>query len=176
MSAQFDWLPTFAQAAGLAAPARTDGVSLLPTLLGQPQKQNQHTFLYMEYRGQDYGKQTQQILRRHHFKARLEEQAVHLGNYVGLRYDITGPNDPIRLYNVVSDPKQLHNLAGESQFGSMVKRMQTLLITSHTFDYHAPRPYDDVPLPAVVAPPHTGLIAYTMTKGRWPWTPRSLRA
>ena len=43
----WDWMPTFANLAGLPAPARSDGVSLLPTLTGQGEQQTPQ--VYIEY-------------------------------------------------------------------------------------------------------------------------------
>jgi len=47
VSAFWDVLPTAAAVAGVDAPAGTDGVSMLPTLLGEP-GQVQHDYLYWE--------------------------------------------------------------------------------------------------------------------------------
>jgi arylsulfatase A-like enzyme len=48
VSAFWDFLPTLARLAGAPSPANTDGLSLLPTLLGQP-GQKTHEFLYWEF-------------------------------------------------------------------------------------------------------------------------------
>lgn len=45
-SAFWDFLPTACEIAGVAAPASTDGVSYLPTLLGKPEQQRAHEYLY----------------------------------------------------------------------------------------------------------------------------------
>ena len=44
----WDFLPTAAELAGAKLPGKTDGISMLPTLLGQPQT-NRHEFLYWEF-------------------------------------------------------------------------------------------------------------------------------
>ena len=41
-----DWMATFADAAGVAVPARCDGVSLLPTLAGVPERQKESLDVY----------------------------------------------------------------------------------------------------------------------------------
>ncbi len=46
-----DVMPTLAEATGAKIPEGRDGISFLPTLLGKG-KQQQHEFLYWEYRGQ----------------------------------------------------------------------------------------------------------------------------
>jgi hypothetical protein len=171
LSAQFDWMPTFTQAAGLPAPARTDGVSLLPALTGHPDKQQHHSYLYSEYKGTMTGPLTKAILARHGYRRRGQEQAVHIGDFVGLRYNIQSPADPLKLYNDVKDPKQKHNLAHEQQYAKLLARMRTLLVTARTPWAGAPRPYDQVPLPTVGKPAHTGSLTYRFYQGRWPWVP-----
>ena len=51
LSAFWDWLPTFAEIAGVKLPEnyKTDGVSLVPTLTGDPEKQEHHKYLYWEF-------------------------------------------------------------------------------------------------------------------------------
>lgn len=44
-----DFLPTACALAGAKSPGNIDGISLLPTLLGQNDKQRQHEFLYFQY-------------------------------------------------------------------------------------------------------------------------------
>jgi arylsulfatase A-like enzyme len=46
-----DILPTVAEVTGAAAPADTDGLSILPTLLGEKAAQKQHDYLYWEISG-----------------------------------------------------------------------------------------------------------------------------
>ncbi|MFC1499386.1 sulfatase-like hydrolase/transferase [Verrucomicrobiota bacterium] len=50
-AANYDVMATIAELVGVPAPEHTDGISYLPTLLGQPEKQKKHEFLYWEFRG-----------------------------------------------------------------------------------------------------------------------------
>jgi len=45
----YDWLPTFANLAGAKLTQPTDGVSLVPTLLGKPEDQRNHDLLFWDY-------------------------------------------------------------------------------------------------------------------------------
>ncbi len=171
LSAQFDWMPTFTQAAGLPAPARTDGVSLLPVLTGHPNEQNRHTFIYSEYRGNMAGPLTKTILARHGYERRGQEQSIHIGHFVGLRYNTHSATDSLRLYDESLDPKEWHDLAHEAEYKKLLARMQTLLVTSRTPWVGAPRPYDDALLPSVPTPDHVGSLTYRLYEGRWPWIP-----
>jgi arylsulfatase A-like enzyme len=172
VSAQYDWVATFAQAAGVVVPDRTDGISLLPTLTGHPDQQARHDYLYSEYQGVMIGPLTRSILDRHGYTKRGQEQAVRIGDFVGVRYNITSPTDPLRLYNVVEDPKEEHELSGvDPKYQDVLARMQDLLVTARTPDPHAPRPYDDALLPAVPQPSRRGGLSVQIYHGRWPWLP-----
>jgi arylsulfatase A-like enzyme len=88
ISAFWDFLPTFAELAGVDPPADTDGISVLPALLGKPQRA--HKFLYWE------------------FHEGSSKQAVRLGRWKAVR---TAPSRPIELYDLESDIGEQHNLA-----------------------------------------------------------------
>jgi arylsulfatase A-like enzyme len=60
-----DMLATFAELASVTAP-ETDGISMAPTLLGQPGKQEKHPYLYWEFRR---GGKWRQALRQGPWKA-----------------------------------------------------------------------------------------------------------
>lgn len=49
ISAHWDVLPTAAELAGGSVPGRVDGISFVPTLLGQPAQQKSHDHLYWEF-------------------------------------------------------------------------------------------------------------------------------
>ena len=133
-SAGYDWLPTFAELAGVPAPARTDGVSLVPTLTHHPENQVNHPYLYWEYLGTPAGPITKEILARHGYQRRGQEQAVRIGDLVGLRYDIQAHADPLRLYNVVNDPKEMTDLSADPQYKAILAGMRDLLVTARTPD------------------------------------------
>ncbi|HYW80367.1 MAG TPA: sulfatase-like hydrolase/transferase, partial [Thermoguttaceae bacterium] len=51
ISAFWDFLPTACELAGIDAPRGIDGISYLPTLLGENTRQKKHDYLYWEYSG-----------------------------------------------------------------------------------------------------------------------------
>src|SRR5690606_19511724 len=74
-------------------PHYTDGISLLPTLLGQGDQQ-QHGYLYWEF---------------HEGGGR---QAVRMGNWKGVRLNVKeAPNGPIALYDLQADPAETTDVA-----------------------------------------------------------------
>jgi arylsulfatase A len=86
-SAFWDMFPTFTELAGVPAPKGLDGVSILPTLLGEPAKQKRHEHLYWEYNG---------------------AQAVRMGKWKALRPAV---DRPVQLYDLAADIGETRNVA-----------------------------------------------------------------
>jgi hypothetical protein len=170
-SALYDWLATLTEVAGVPAPANTDGISLLPTLTGHPDKQRHHPYLYSEYLGTMSGPVSKEVVARKGYKKRGQEQSVRLGDYAGVRYDIQSPNDPLKLYNIVTDPHEDHDLSSDPGVQKTLAQMRDLLITARTPNPSSPRPYDEELLPAVPAPSQIGSLATATFQGHWPWLP-----
>ncbi|HXI51033.1 MAG TPA: arylsulfatase [Candidatus Saccharimonadales bacterium] len=110
----WDFLPTAAEIAGTTPPAGLDGVSMLPTLLGQPQT-NQHDYLYWE------------------FHEKGSSQAVLMGDWKAVRL---GPDQPLELYNLKSDPGEKDNVA--PAHADIVERISAYLKTARTESAHWP--------------------------------------
>ena len=93
-SAFWDFLPTCCELVGAKAPEGIDGVSMVPTLLGQARNQNKHEFLYWEFHEQG------------------KRQAVRMGNWKGVRLNVAKqPDGPIELYNLKDDMGEERNVA-----------------------------------------------------------------
>jgi arylsulfatase A-like enzyme len=108
----WDFLPTVAAMAGAKAPLPTDGISMLPALLGRPQPN--HEVLYWEFHEGGYA------------------QAVRMGKWKGVRR----LNGPIELYDLETDIKESHNLAGKQP--TQVKRMAEIMKREHVESEHWP--------------------------------------
>jgi arylsulfatase A-like enzyme len=72
VSAFWDFMPTFAVLSGQKPPADTDGLCMVPTLLGRTEKQKKHKFLYWE------------------FHERGSKQAVRMGRWKAVRFGAAG--------------------------------------------------------------------------------------
>jgi arylsulfatase A-like enzyme len=104
----WDFLPTAAEIAGVKSAPNIDGLSILPTLLGQKQT-NQHAFLYWE------------------FHEKGSKQAVRMGNWKAIRLDIS---KPLELYDLKTDPGESHDVA--SAHPEVVAQIETYLKTART--------------------------------------------
>ena len=104
----YDFMPTFAEAAGIDAPP-TDGISMLPELTGK--QQSRHEFLYWE------------------FPAYKGQQAVRMGKWKGMRQNIFDGEMDIMLYDLEQDPREEMNVA--SQFPDIVKQIEKIMAREH---------------------------------------------
>jgi arylsulfatase A len=112
----WDVLPTAADIAEAPVPKQIDGISVLPTLLGD--KQPQHEYLYWEFYERGFG------------------QAVRMGNWKAVRRD---SDLPIELYDLSKDIGEARDLAGEHP--DIVAKMRELMLRAHVkSDLWKPRP------------------------------------
>jgi len=121
LSAFWDFLPTVADLTGQPLKVPTDGISMLPTLLGEPE-QKQHKFLYWE------------------FAERGGRVAVRMGKWKGVRYKASSkPNSPLELYDLSTDTGEVLDVATANP--EIVSQMRILLEDVRTvpknprFDY-----------------------------------------
>ncbi|MCA9140585.1 MAG: arylsulfatase [Planctomycetales bacterium] len=164
-----DWMPTFARAAGIAPPARTDGVSLLPTLTGQgTQRPSQ---VYVEYFNGSRTPNYNDFQPSKRNQKRQQMQVVFVDGYKGVRVNIENHDQPFAIYDLANDPKELKNLAGTGdKFVELQKRMHDRVLQMRRPNASAPRPYDDVPIPSIKANVPAGW-AYDVYEGDFPFVP-----
>lgn len=106
----WDILPTLAQIAGLPAPSKIDGISILPSLLGQ--KQKQHEYLYW-----DYG----------HVRKTFK-QAIRMDRWKAVRI---GVDEPLELYHLRDDPGETTDLAAKHP--EIVTKIESLMEKAYAY-------------------------------------------
>jgi len=96
ISAFWDVFPTVAEISGASVPEDIDGISFLPTLLGNDKEQEEHEYMYWE------------------FHERGGRQAVRKGNWKLVRYNVLNPEKTTtELYNLETDLGEENNVAEE---------------------------------------------------------------
>ncbi len=169
-SGQWDWLPTFAELAGKHAPALADGVSLVPALEGKPFSRGTSP-MYFEYFNNTRTPNYPAFEASRRGGVRQEMQAVRVGELMGVRYNIASANDDFQIYNVVTDPKQARNLAGDPVLAPLQRQLKALALQSRRPDETAARPYDNAPVPAVSADTLSSGLVWRRFDGDFPWVP-----
>ena len=92
ISAFWDFLPTACELAGIQPTDEVDGISYLPTLLGQDKKQQKHDYLYWEFN-----------------ERRGPIQAVRKDNWKAVKF----MNKPVEIYDLSQDVGEKNNLADQ---------------------------------------------------------------
>jgi len=168
-SSSYNWLPTFAQLAGVPAPAVADGVSLVPSLTGSGKQRK--SLVYVEYfeggKTPDYG----EFIPDHQGKIRKQMQMVRMNKYVGIRYNINSHSDNFELFNVIKDPKQANNLSRNPGMETVQQLMEDKVLQSRRPNNSAKRPYDDELVPALSHIKTIGGVEWKAYKGDFLWVP-----
>jgi arylsulfatase len=111
----WDVLPTIAEVTGTKPPPGIDGISFVPTLLGRPEDQTRHDFLYWEFPA--YGGQ----------------QAVRMGDWKAVRQKMRDRKNPdplkIELYNLKTDVGESRDVAADHP--EIVAQMRERMTAAH---------------------------------------------
>ncbi|HEY5393617.1 MAG TPA: sulfatase/phosphatase domain-containing protein, partial [Hanamia sp.] len=110
ITATWDFVPTACEAININSPKNIDGISILPTLLGKHQEKK-HLFLYWEF--PQYGGQ----------------QAVRLGKWKGIRFDMLKGNMKIKLFDLDNDIQEQHDVAEEHP--DVIKKIEAIMQKEH---------------------------------------------
>ena len=117
LSAFWDILPTMADLIGQPVPEQSDGISILPTLLGKGE-QAEHEYIYHEFILARHKAYTARSLRQSEWKA------------VQLRDLNTKELQPIELYNLKDDLGETTDLA--VQYPELVLKLEQYMDEAHT--------------------------------------------
>jgi arylsulfatase A-like enzyme len=109
VSAFWDFLPTACDVAGIQPTGQMDGISYLPALLGKPEQQKEHEYLYWEF-NENQG----------------PIQAVRAGQWKAVRF----LGRPLELYDLSKNPGEEKNVAPQNP--DVVARMTTIMANART--------------------------------------------
>ncbi len=113
ISAHWDVLPTLCELSGTKIPAKTDGISFVPTLLGQNKKQQKHEYLYWE------------------FHERGKKQAIRMGKWKAVRLNLAkNPNAAMELYDLSKDIGEENNIVANHP--DIVSKIKPLFSSART--------------------------------------------
>ena len=170
-SGHWDWMATFADLAGVAPPAASDGVPLIGSMSGATARPA--STIYTEYLNPRASPNYEAFLPAHRGRMRGQMQAVHLDGYKGLRYNVQSPDDDFEIFNLNNDPQESNDLAKFPAFADLQERMKERVLQIRRPNESAPRPYDEayVPAAAGVMPENSGWKR-SIYPGSWPWLPQ----
>lgn len=109
-----DVMPTLAEIASVTCPPN-DGISFLPTLLGNKARQKEHEYLYWEYPDPKIG-----------------NKAIRMGKWKGIITNIRQGNTEMQLYDLDADLREEHDVA--AQHPDIVAKFRQLMEESSTPD------------------------------------------
>ncbi|WP_220377758.1 MULTISPECIES: arylsulfatase [unclassified Arenibacter] len=113
VSAFWDVFPTLAEIAEAKKTPDLDGISFLPTLLGESVVQKEHEYLYWE------------------FHEKGGRQAVRMGDWKAVKYNVLeNPDARIELYDLSKDIGEENNVA--TYFPKVVAEMESILEKART--------------------------------------------
>ncbi len=112
LSAFWDFLPTVCEITGVEVPEGIDGISLLPTLKGQLNKQKKHKYLYWEF--YELG----------------GRQAVVAGHFKAVKLNVRTANPkPTELYDLRLNPEERPDVA--DLYPEKVKELEAYIEEAH---------------------------------------------
>ena len=123
-----DWIATLADAAGTAAPTETEGVSLLPRWGEGLGREAKPSLVYSQYEFPWSGStEAFRAFESRKSPVRGLQQMLRVGDYVAVRTRIREGGTKTRLYNVVEDPFQNHDLSGLTEQKDRLHNMERTL-------------------------------------------------
>jgi len=121
ISAQWDFLPTACEAAGISPPENIQGISYLPTLTSQGEQKG-HDYLYWE------------------LNERGGRRAIRMGDWKAVQYNLNqSPMGSIELYNLKDDIGETNDLAAEHPdlVAKLTAKMNAARVPSDLFPFPA---------------------------------------
>jgi hypothetical protein len=164
-----DWMATFAELAGVPSPARCDGVSLVPSLTRHGQQRP--STIYSEYFNDGKTPDYPQFAPERRGRTRDEMQTIRIGDYEGVRYEITSQSNNFEIYNMRTDFAERTNLASNPDFSKLQQQMKDTVLRLRRPDHGAKRPYDKELVPAEEPFKRNAGVTWSVYERSFPWLP-----
>ena len=164
-----DWMTTFCDLAGVAAPALSDGVSLVPTLISKGEQQ-QGT-VYVEYSVGGSTPKYKAFEASRQGQKHGQMQSVLIGDYKAVRTNVKNGDEPFVVYHTLKDLKETKNLAGKAEAPQQEDIMAAIL-RARRANSSANRPYDNQLVPALASEIKSpGKVRLKLISEQFPWVP-----
>lgn len=164
-----DWLATLADAAGVPVPARSDGVSLLPTLTGHADQQKPGV-IYSEYNVAGKTPGYKDFLGEHKGAERGQQQIVFVDGLKGLRMGVKDADKDFMIFDTLNDPQESKDLASSKP--ELQARMKAAALSNRRAFLPAKTVFDTELVPAVeMAGAASPGLKWSVYEGEFPWVP-----
>ncbi len=164
-----DWMNTFADVAGVPAPLRSDGVSLMPDLSGSGTQRE--GVVYVEYtNGGSANTPNYADFHPSHVTTRGHMQAIFHNGYKGVRYNTTSAGTAFRVYDAAHDPRETTNLAGQTGIPTQAE-LAARVARVRRAGGGVSRVYDGVQVPPVTVAHTKPGLRFAAHEGEFPWAP-----
>lgn len=164
-----DWLATLADAAGVPVPARSDGVSLLPTLTGHADQQKPGV-IYSEYNVAGKTPGYKDFLGEHKGAERGQQQIVFVDGLKGLRMGVKDADKDFMIFDTLNDPQESKDLASSKP--ELQARMKAAALSNRRAFLPAKTVFDTELVPAVeVTGAASPGLKWSVYEGEFPWVP-----
>ena len=158
-----DWLATLADA------ARSDGVSLLPTLTGHADQQKPG-IIYSEYNVGGKTPGYKDFLGEHKGAERGQQQIVFVDGLKGLRMGVKDADKDFMIFDTLNDPQESKDLASSKP--ELQARMKAAALSNRRASLPSKTVFDTALVPAVetkgAASPG---LKWSLYEGEFPWVP-----
>ncbi len=150
----WNWGATFAEVANQPIPARMDGASLLNVLKGGSIENDLPP--YIEFWDP--------------LSSRLNMQAIRKGKHIGIRQKINHHHNPLEIYDLKTDPKQLSNIA--NSLPELEKELKAQMLKMRVPNPLRSRPYDIALIPSAEEVPTENGLNFSKVEGDFNYLPK----